>query len=307
VQLRVFTEPQEGADYGTLLRVAQTTEQCGFDGFFRSDHYLKIGPEGGLPGPTDAWVTLAGLARETTRIRLGTLVTPAMFRLPGPLAIMVATVDQMSGGRIELGLGAGWYEAEHQAHGIPFPATRERFDRLEEQLQIITGLWSTPIGESFSFDGAYYQLHDSPALPKPYAGKPPVIIGGFGSRRTPRLTARFADEYNLPFSNVADAGAAFERVRAACASEGRSDEPIYSVAQTVCCGRDDAELARRAGAIGRDVEQLRAYALAGSPAELVDKIGEFGALGCRRMYLQVLDLDDLDHIELLASEVLLRV
>src|SRR5438094_2436447 len=146
MQLRIFTEPQLGASYLDQLRVATAAEQLGFDAFFRSDHYLTMGKSSGLPGPTDAWLTLAALARETSRVRLGTLVSSATFRLPGPLAISVAQVDAMSGGRVELGLGAGWYEAEHRAYGIPFPPTRERFDRLAEQLAVITGLWATPDG-----------------------------------------------------------------------------------------------------------------------------------------------------------------
>src|SRR5215468_11175137 len=180
MQLRIFTEPQEGTDYGTLLSVARANEQLGFDAFFRSDHYLAMaGP--GLPGPTDAWITLAGLARETSRIRLGTLMSPATFRLPGPLAIEVAQVDQMSGGRAELGLGTGWFDAEHTAYGIPFPPLAGRFARLEEQLEIITGLWETPVGETFSFDGAHYSLASSPALPKPVQRpRPPVLVGGTG-------------------------------------------------------------------------------------------------------------------------------
>src|SRR3954469_18119993 len=145
-QLRIFTEPQQGATYDDLLAVARRAEDLGFGAFFRSDHYLAMGAvldAGGLPGPTDAWTTLAGLARDTSTVRLGTLVTSATFRLPGPLAVSVATVDAMSGGRVELGLGAGWFDAEHTGFGIPFPSTGERFDRLEEQLEIITGLWAT--------------------------------------------------------------------------------------------------------------------------------------------------------------------
>jgi F420-dependent oxidoreductase-like protein len=307
VQLRIFTEPQQGADYETLLRVARATEDCGFDAFFRSDHFLKMGNVSGLPGPTDSWVVLAGLARETRRIKLGTLVTAATFRGPGPLAISVATVDNMSGGRVELGIGAGWYEAEHQAYAMPFPSLRERFDRLEEQLAIITGLWATPEGETFAYDGAYYRVTDSPALPKPLGGKPPLIIGGSGPRRTPRLAARYADEYNVGFRSVADTGAAFDRVRAACDAIGRTSPMTYSVAQTVCCGRDDAELARRAATLGREVDELREHGLAGTPAELVDEIGRFRQIGCDRVYLQVLDLQDLDHLDLLASEVMPRV
>jgi F420-dependent oxidoreductase-like protein len=309
MQLRIFTEPQQGADYGRLLAVARATEELGFDAFFRSDHYLKMGDVSGLPGPTDAWVTLAGLARETSRIRLGTLMSPATFRLPGPLAISVAQVDDMSGGRVELGLGAGWYAEEHAAYGIPFPDTQERFDRFEEQLAIITGLWTTPEGKTFSFAGSYYTLVDSPALPKPaQRPHPPVLIGGHGPRRTPRLAAKYADEYNVAFANLAQTAAAYGRVREACAAAGReAGSLVYSAAQVVCCGRDEAEVARRAAAIGRDVSDLRANELAGTPAEVVDTIGRFAEEGTARIYLQVLDLHDLDHLELLASEVLPQV
>jgi F420-dependent oxidoreductase-like protein len=309
MQLRIFTEPQQGADYGRLLAVARATEELGFDAFFRSDHYLKMGDVSGLPGPTDAWVTLAGLARETSRIRLGTLMSPATFRLPGPLAISVAQVDDMSGGRVELGLGAGWYAEEHAAYGIPFPDTQERFDRFEEQLAIITGLWTTPEGKTFSFAGSYYTLVDSPALPKPaQRPHPPVLIGGHGPRRTPRLAAKYADEYNVAFANLAQTAAAYGRVREACAAAGReAGSLVYSAAQVVCCGRDEAEVARRAAAIGRDVSDLRANELAGTPAEVVDTIGRFAEEGTGRIYLQVLDLHDLDHLELLASEVLPQV
>jgi len=185
VKLRIFVEPQQGASYEQLLAVAQATEALGFDAFFRSDHYLSMGGDG-LPGPTDAWVTLAALARETTRIRLGTLVSSATFRWPGVLAITVAQVDAMSGGRVELGLGTGWYDGEHTAYGIPFPALGERFERLEEQLAILTGLWATPVGEKFSYSGTHYTLEDSPALPKPLQQPyPPLILGGAGARRTP--------------------------------------------------------------------------------------------------------------------------
>jgi F420-dependent oxidoreductase-like protein len=309
MKLRIFTEPQQGADYGRLLAVARATEDLGFDAFFRSDHYLKMGGGSGLPGPTDAWVTLAGLARETSRIRLGTLMSPATFRLPGPLAISVAQVDGMSGGRVELGLGAGWYAEEHAAYGIPFPGTQERFDRFEEQLAIITGLWATPEGKTFSFAGSYYTLVDSPALPKPaQRPHPPVLIGGLGPRRTPRLAAKYADEYNVAFANLAQTAAAHGRVREACAAAGReAGSLVYSAAQVVCCGRDEAEVARRAAAIGRDVSDLRANELAGTPAEVVDKIARFAEGGTGRVYLQVLDLHDLDHLELIASEVLPQV
>jgi F420-dependent oxidoreductase-like protein len=303
MQLRIFTEPQQGASYTTLLRVARATEDLGFDAFFRSDHYLKMGDVSGLPGPTDAWITLAGLARETSRIRLGTLMSPATFRYPGPLAISVAQVDQMSDGRVEFGFGAGWFEAEHAAYAVPFPDLRERFDRYAEQLAIITGLWETPEGQSFSFGGEYYTVTESPGLPKPaQRPRPPVLIGGSGPKRTPRLAARYADEYNVAFSSVDDTAAAFGRVRGACAAAGRDEASLtYSAAQTVCCGRTADDLARRAAAIGRKPDELREHGLAGTPDEIAARIAEFAAIGATRMYLQVLDLDDLDHLELLAE------
>lgn len=303
MQLRIFTEPQQGADYDTLLRVAMAAEGLGFDAFFRSDHYLKMGNVSGLPGPTDAWITLAGLARDTSAIRLGTLMSPATFRYPGPLAISVAQVDQMSGGRVELGLGAGWYEAEHAAYAIPFPDLGERFTRFEEQLAIITGLWAAPDGETFSYSGTHYSVTDSPGLPKPaQRPRPPVLIGGSGPRRTPRLAATYADEYNVGFRSVDDTAAAFGRVREACSAAGRTGWPMtYSAAQVVCCGRSPDELERRAAAIGRDLEDLRENGLVGTPAEIAARIGSFAAIGATRIYLQVLDLDDLDHLERLAE------
>jgi F420-dependent oxidoreductase-like protein len=306
MELRIFTEPQQGADYPTLLRVAKATEDLGFDAFFRSDHYLKMGSVSGLPGPTDAWTTLAGLAVQTERIRLGTLVSPVTFRHPGPLAVTVAQVDQMSGGRVELGLGTGWFDTEHTAYGIPFPSLTDRFSILEEQLAVITGLWKAPDDKPFSFDGTHYTLADSPALPKPAQRPgPPVIIGGSGPRRTPRLAAAYADEYNAAFEDVAGTHAAFERVRAAVETAGRpASSMIYSAAQVVCCGRDDAELERRAAAIDREPAELRRNGLAGTPAEIVEKIGLFAEIGVERMYLQVLDLDDIEHLELIAAGVL---
>lgn len=308
MELRIFTEPQQGASYDDLLAMARTAEACGYGAFFRSDHYLVMGDGDGRPGPTDAWITLAGLARETSRIRLGTLVTAATFRLPGPLAISVAQVDAMSGGRVELGLGTGWYAEEHAAYGIPFPAVAERFDRLEEQLEVVTGLWSTPLGETFSHQGRHYSLVDSPALPKPVQDPLPVIVGGTGARRTPALAARFAAEYNVPFHLLDETVAAFERVRGACTEAGRDPGSlVYSAAQVLCCGRDDREVARRAAAIGRDVDELRANGLAGTPAEVVAKARTFGEAGASRLYLQVLDLADLEHVELVASEVMPRL
>jgi alkanesulfonate monooxygenase len=305
-QLRIFTEPQLGATYVDQLRVARCAEHAGYDAFFRSDHFLTMGDSDGLPGPTDSWVTLGGLARDTDTIRLGTLVTSATFRHPGPLAIAVAEVDQMSGGRVELGLGAGWYEREHTAYGIPFPPTGERFDRLEEHLAIITGLWQTRAGERFSFQGKHYQVDDSPALPKPTQNpRPPVIIGGMGPKRTPALAARYADEFNIIFAGVDTAAAQFDRVADACAAIGRDAATLRrSVAKTVCVGKDDAQVAARAAALGQSVDALRANGFAGTPAEVVDTIGIWRErTGITAAYLQLLDLSDLDQIELVAAEV----
>jgi F420-dependent oxidoreductase-like protein len=305
MKFRIFIEPQQGADYQMQRNVALAAAELGFDAFFRSDHFLKMGDISGLPGPTDSWATLAGLAVETSRIRLGTLMSAATFRLPGPLAIAVAQVDQMSGGRVEFGLGSGWFEAEHAAYGIPFPPVAERFDILEEQLAVITGLWGTPEGQTFSFDGTHYQVTDSPALPKPaQRPRPPVLLGGTGTRRTPRLAARFADEFNVPFTSVADSAAMFARVREACEAAGRYPSSMtYSVAQTVCCGKDEAEFRRRAAAIGQEPAGLREHALGGTPGEVAAKIAQFADVGAERIYLQVLDLSDLDHLALIASDV----
>lgn len=305
MDFRVFVEPQQGATYADQLAVAQAAERLGYSAFFRSDHYLAMAGDG-LPGPTDSWVTLGGIARETSTIRLGTMVTSATFRHPGPLAIAVAQVDEMSGGRVELGLGAGWFAEEHEAYAIPFPPLGERFDRLDEQLQIITGFWDTPVGEHFDFDGKHYTVKNSPALPKPAQARPPVIIGGGGAKRTPALAARFASEFNIPFVDIDTLTTQFGRVRAAVAEAGRAPESItYSAAFVLCAGKNDAEIARRAGAIGREVDEMRGNSpTVGTPAEIVDKLAPFVAAGVERVYLQVLDMSDLDHIAFFSTEVI---
>ncbi|GIH17042.1 LLM class F420-dependent oxidoreductase [Rugosimonospora africana] len=302
MRMVIFIEPQQGATYADQLRIARHAEELGFDGFFRSDHFLSMGAGDGMPGPTDAWATLAAIADQTSRIRLGTLVTSATFRLPGPLAITVAQADQMSGGRVELGLGAGWFEAEHTAYGIPFPPLRERFDRLEEQLAIVTGLWQTPVGERFSFQGKHYNLADSPALPKPVqAGGPPIIVGGHGPRRTPALAARFADEFNVAFGTLEQTRAAFARVAAACEECDRSASgriaPVLSAAQTITVGRTEEEARRRSERIGRTPP------LSGTPSQVVDQIGAFAEAGTTRLFLQILDISDLDHLDVIAEQV----
>ena len=303
MRLRIFTEPQQGAHYSDLSALARLSEELGFDAFFRSDHYMAFDGDG-LPGPTDAWLTLAALARDTTRIRLGTLVSPVTFRYPGPLAISVAQVDEMSGGRVELGLGTGWHDGEHAAYGIPFPPVGTRFEHLEEQLAIVTGLWSTPVGERFSYTGRHYTITDSPALPKPVQQPVPVIVGGWGEKRTPRLAARYATEFNLPFAPVELFGDAVQRVRSACEAADRDPASLRTtVAQTVCCGATEAEFARRAAAIGQDPASLRANNLGGLPGEIVERIQAYAAVGAETVYLQVLDLADHDHVRLIASEI----
>jgi len=302
----IFTEPQQGASYDTLLAVAQRAEQLGFGAFFRSDHYLKMGSVSGLPGPSDALVTLAALARDTSRIRLGTLVCSATFRHAGVLAITAAQIDQMSNGRLELGLGAGWYQAEHDAYAIPFLPLGQRFDVLEDHLAVITGLWSTPLGDSFSYEGKTLSVKDSPGLPKPVQQPgPPIIIGGRGPKRTPRLAAQYASEFNVPFASVEDFSSACNGVRAACSAAGRRPESLrYTAALVVAVGRNEAEFERRAAAIGRQPDELRANGACGTVAEAAATIRRFRDAGAQRMYLQVLDLSDLDHLDLLASEVI---
>ena len=300
--LSIFTEPQQGASYDELLAVARRAESLGYRAFYRSDHYVKMGDSDGLPGPTDAWITLAGLARDTSTIRLGTLVTSATFRLPGPLAISVAQVDAMSGGRVELGLGAGWYESEHTAYGIPFPPLGERFDRLEEQLEIITGLWSTPVGETYSKPGGQYPVTDSPALPKPAQAQVPVVVGGGGPVRTPRLAARYASEFNTPFLSLSGFQAQRERVIAACEAIDRDPGTMtFSGALVLCVGENEAEFTRRAAAIGREPDELRENGVAGLPEEAAEKIQAWNDGGADRLFLQVLDPSDLDQLDLAAT------
>jgi F420-dependent oxidoreductase-like protein len=305
MDLRVFIEPQQGASYEQQLAVARATEDGGFGGFFRSDHIMAFMGDG-LPGPTESWLTLGALARETSRVRLGTLVTPVTFRYPGMLAIAVAEVDNMSGGRVELGLGAGWFDREHSAHGVPFPPTKERLEQLEEQLTILRGMWSTGPGQTYRFEGRHYQVIDCPALPRPtQQPHPPLILGGAGARRTPALAAAHAQEFNLPFHPLSVAKEAYDRVRRACEHIGRPpEELVYSAALTVCCGTDDAQLTRRAQRIGRPLERID---LAGTPPQIVNTLRAWGDAGASRAYLQVLDLDDLDHISLMAEEVLPHV
>lgn len=301
----IFTEPQQGYDYDDQLAFALAAERLGFDAFIRSDHYLRMGEGDPLPGGTDAWTTLAGLARETRRIRLGTLVSSATHRLPGVLAVQVAQVDQMSGGRVEFGLGTGWFEREHRAYGIPFPA--KRFGILEEQLAILTGMWQTPVGERFDFAGEHYTVEDSPALPKPVQTRMPVIVGGGGPRRTPAVAARFATEFNIGFVPEPTVAEKFAGVRAACEAIGRDPRTLkLSVATPTLAGASEADVARRAATLGRDLDEYRGNGgnVAGGRAEITAKVERLQALGAERVYFQLMDMSDLEQLEYLGSEVL---
>jgi F420-dependent oxidoreductase-like protein len=303
--LRIFTEPQQGASYDQLLTVAATAEECGFEAFFRSDHYLKMGAASGLPEYTDAWTTLAGLARDTRTIRLGTMVTPVTFRPVGTFPAVVTQVDHMSGGRVEVGLGAGWYEAEHTAYGLPFPRLGRRYDLLEDQLAVLHGVWSAPTGSVFEHDGltCRVQMQSDSFRPR-QRPHPPVVIGGGGGPRNSRLAATYADEFNISFVAPEPMRHAHDAVRHACEDRGRDPSSmVFSVGLVTCCGSSEAEVARRAAAIGRDVPDLRENGLTGTPSEILDKITLYRQAGAERFYLQILDLSDLDHLRLLAESV----
>lgn len=300
MRLRVLMEPRHGGDYASILALALVTENAGFDAFFRSDHLMGIDPNDPTYIPTDCWTTLGGLARDTSRVRLGALVGAATFRQPGLLATIVASVDDMSGGRVELGLGTGWYAREHAAFGIPFPPTGERFDRLAEQLEIVTGLWRSQPGESYSFTGAHYAIEDNRTPPRP-ARIPPIVVGGTGPKRTPAIAARYADEFNGALGgDLRERYAVFDD---ACAAIGRDPATARrSAVLPVACGATPAEAQRRADAIGSP--RLLAVAAVGGPQEVTDRIGELADTGADTVYLHIYDIHDLDHVALIGAEVL---
>ena len=305
MQLRIFTEPQQGASYDQLLAVAATAEECGFDAFFRSDHYLKMGAASGLPAYTDAWITLAGLARDTHTIRLGTMVTPVTFRPAGTFPVLVTQVDHMSQGRVEVGLGAGWYEDEHTDYGLTFPRLGKRYDLLADQLAILHGVWSTAPGEQFELDGLTGRVRiQADSLRPIQQPHPPIVIGGRGGPRNSQLAATYADEFNISFVPPETMRPAHDSVRRACEREHRDPATVvFSVGLVTCCGTNQADIARRAAAIGREVTELRQNGLTGTPAEILDKISSYARAGAQRVYLQILDLSDLEHLRLLADEV----
>jgi alkanesulfonate monooxygenase len=304
MELCIFIEPQQGASYEQQLRVAQRAEELGFHGLFRSDHLLHFGEGDGRPGPTESWLTLGALARETSRVRLGTLVTSATFRHPALLAVSVAQVDEMSGGRVELGLGAGWFEDEHTAWGLPFPPTPERFDRLEEQLEVITGLWASE--GPFDFSGRHYQMRDNPALPRPVQRPhPPLIIGGLGPRRTPQLAARFASEFNMFAPRPEQFEERVGAVHAACREAGRDPDSLrLSVVQALAVGHDEGAARTRAEKLGRALDDIRANDAGGTPTEVIARLRGWAEKGVVRVYLQLMDINDVEQVELVGTEVL---
>jgi F420-dependent oxidoreductase-like protein len=308
MRFALMIEGQEGVTWDEWVALARACEEHGLEGLFRSDHYQSVFESSGR-GSLDAWATLAGLAAVTERIRLGTMVSPATFRRPSILARMVATVDHISGGRVELGLGAGWNQAEHDAYGFPFPAVGERMEILEEQLEIVHRQWTE---DEFSFDGRHYRLERSRAEPKPVQRpRPPIVLGGAAGPRAARLAARWADEYNTIFATPEKCRERRARIVDACEREGR--EPIPFSLMTACCvGRDREEaLARarrrldRTGRDGGDPAELLGddSTLIGTVDEVVARLGSYRDAGVERVFLQHLDHADLDMVRLIGEEI----
>ena len=316
MRFALMIEPQQGLSYAEQLEIARLAERIGFEALFRSDHYRSF------PGPddsptTDAWTVLAGIARETTSIRLGTLVSPVTFRHPGSFAKVVTTADEMSGGRIEVGVGAGWNEPEHRRLGLAFPEIVERADLMEDELAILHGLWEEPDG--WSFEGKRLRIESASFAPKPIQRPhPPIIVGGEGSPRSLRLAARYADEYNMSSSDPDSCAEAFARLEAECRRIGRDPAAVaHSVMAGVLIGRDEAELAARVqaqlafvGEGGTDavawLEERRKRWVAGTPTEARAMVARFAAAGAQRIMLQDMLPRDYGMIELAAHELIGR-
>jgi F420-dependent oxidoreductase-like protein len=313
--MRVMLEGQEGASYEDILRVARTSERLGFGGIFRSDHWLPIMADRQVDA-TDAWATLAGLARDTARIRFGPLVSPMTFRHPSELAKLAATIDQMSGGRLEVGFGAGWYEAEHTTYGLRFPPLKERFDRLEESLEVCTALWSN--AELATYSGRYYSIDHAPGRPKPIQRPFPVIVGGKGARRTPDLTARFGTEYNTGGS-VADWIERRARVVAACERLGRDPHSLaFSWMTATVVGRTEGDAwqeaerlfhhARQSGDVRAWIADRRANGmLFGSAEQAAELLSASLAAGASRWYLQLVPTPSDELLQMIATEIAPRI
>ncbi|KOV35581.1 F420-dependent oxidoreductase [Streptomyces sp. XY431] len=301
--LRLLVEPQQGTTYAAVAAFAREAERLGFDALMTSDHLLRIGDGDPGPGPLHAWTTLAGLARDTERIRLGTMMSAATFHQPAVLALMAAQVDAMSGGRLTLGVGSGWYEREHQAYGLEFPGVAERFDRLEDTLEIVTRLWAAEPGTEVSYQGLRTGIDRCPALPRPVQRpRPPLLVGGQGKRRTPLLAARFADEFNIPFGAPADVAAGIDRLTKACAEVGRAPaEVTVTAAVVLCVGRDTRELAARVLDTGEPVEEIRGYGAVGTPEEIAETLTAYRDAGAVHWYAQINNPADLGQLPLLAE------
>lgn len=290
-------------DFAVQSAHALASELAGFSGWFRSEHLL-MGDQ--VVAGTDAFLVLAGLAAQTSVLRLGTLMSPATFRQPSLLAVQIAQLDAMSDGRVELGLGAGWYEPEHRAFGIDFgDSLGQRFDLLEEQLDVLTGLWTTPIGERFSHSGRFYELDSAPAVPTTQDPHVPLILGGQGPIRTPRLAATYASEFNALRQTPENVGEVFARVRHACETIGRDpDDLVYSAAIVVCCGEDPATVHQRIERSGQAPDKLATTGAVGTPEQVIDRLNRYLHAGADRIYVRLFDLADLDHVALLGETVL---
>ena len=312
MELCLMIEGQEGVTWPQWVALAHACEEHGIPSLFRSDHYMNLDGKHPERGSLDAWGTLCGLAAETSTLRLGTMVSPATFRHPSMLTKIVTTADHISGGRIDLGLGAGWHEREHEAYGFPFASTRERMDVLEEQLQIVLGNWGS---DPFTFEGAHYTLRDLDAEPKPVQRPhPPLIIGGSGGARSAAFAARYADEYNTPFATVDDVRGRRERVVKACEDAGREPLP-FSIMTGVIVGRDDGELRERVGRLAAVIDQNADELLSNPPPawiiatldEATERLLALADVGVSRVMCQQLLHDDLDAVALLGSELAPRV
>ena len=306
MRFAVMIEGQEDVTWDDWVALAQACERLGFEALFRSDHYLSV-MDGRDRGSLDAWGTICGLAAITSTVRLGTLVSPATFRHPSVLAKNAVTADHISGGRVDLGIGTGWMEAEHRAYGFPFPPMGERMDRLAEQLEIVSGSLGT---EPISFAGEHYAVEELDALPKPVQRPLPLLMGGSARRRGAALAARFASEYNVVHESPEDAAAARGRLASACEQSGRDPATLrFSLMHQVLIGRDEGELRGRAERLsevtgGREtVDELRRSAIAGTPAEVIDRLREYEAAGVERLMLQHLVHRDVEALELIAAEV----
>ena len=306
MQLCLMIEGQEGVSWPQWVALAQACEQHHIPALFRSDHYMNLDGQHPDRGSLDAWATLNALAAITSTLRLGTMVSPATFRHPSELAKVVVTADHVSGGRVELGLGAGWHEREHEAYGFPFPPTRERVDVLEEQLQIVLGAWTEA---PFSFAGGHYTLRDLDAQPRPVQQPhPPLIMGGSAGPRSVALAARYADEYNTPFATLADVRTRREAVGRACAQAGRDPLP-FSIMTGVVVGADEADLRDRAARLTErtGLPDVSAEPPAGWIVGTIDAAAEqLAALrdaGVSRVLCQHLLHDDLDAVALIGERL----